>query len=458
MGTVRVGLISTMSEDETWPQAFVDEFTKKHHKAEKGLKSLGFEVITASAQLGRKFQQMVEQAKIVRERDVHVLVLFIPDWTYSSHSAAAGLNAGVPVLVWADDSPGHSGIVGAGIVRGALDEVGVMNTLVHGSIEDKETLKKIERWCRGVGAATMLRNTRIGVGGSRSMGMYTAHVDPSEIMKKFGIDIDGWEQVELIRRAGELPDSEAEEMKKWMHATFGKIEVSDEVLTAQVKLYLALTELVEEKKYDAVCVKCLPDLPACYTTFCVAISILNDLSDHRGKKRSTVCGCESDINGTITMQILKNLNGGPAIFTDVQKFYKDKNEVGLMNCGSSPTDFAPGKKDVYWVKEGLKEFDWKMGAACPQYITKEGRVTLARLGRIDGEYIMLITGGRAVSYPREKLEDLNPQHPQSYIKLDCTIDTFIENLRCNHIHFIHGDFCEEMKIACKVLGIRAIVI
>lgn len=458
MSTVRVGLISTMAEDETWPQTFVDEFTKKHKRAEERLRGLGFEVITASSQLGRKFSQMIEQAKIVREKDVHVLVLFVPDWTYSSHSAAAGLNAGVPVLVWADDSPGHSGIVGAGIVRGALDEVGVMNTLVHGSIENEETLKKIERWCRGVGAATMLRNTRIGVGGSRSMGMYTAHVDPSEIMKKFGTDIDGWEQVELIRRAGELPDSETEEMKRWMHESFGKIEVSDEVLTAQVKLYLALTELVEEKKYDAVCVKCLPELPACYTTFCVAISILNDLSDHRGKKRSTVCGCESDINGTITMQILKNLSGGPAMFTDVQKFYKDKNEVGLMNCGSSATDFAPDKKDVYWVTEGLKEFDWKMGAACPQYITKEGRVTLARLGRIDGEYIMLITGGSAVSYPRDKLADLNPQHPQSYIKLDCTIDLFIENLRSNHIHIVHGDFCEEMKIACKVLGIRAIMV
>ena len=133
------------------------------------------------------------------------------------------------------------------------------------------------------------------------------------------------------------------------------------------------------------------------------------------------------------MQILKNLNGGPTIFTDVQRFYKDKNEVGLMNCGSSATDFAPHKKDVYWVSEGLKEFDWKMGAACPQYITKEGRVTLAHVGRIDGEYIMLITGGTAVSYSRDKLKDLNPQHSQSYITLDCLIDTFIENLSCNHV-------------------------
>lgn len=453
---VKVGLITTMSEDKTWPQKFIKEFTQKHREVEKSIKGLGFELIIASTCLGRDFSKMIEQAKTLREKEVDVLVIFIPGWTYSSSSVAAALNIGVPVLIWADDSPRQNGIVGAGIVRGALDEVGVINTLVHGNLNDKIALQKVERWCRGVAVATKLRNSRIGVGGSRSMGMYTAHVDPSEIMKKFGIDIDGWEQVELLRRAKDIPDAEAERMKAWMYEMFGKVEVCDNVLLAQIKLYLALYELIKEKRYDAVCVKCLPELPACYTTLCLAHAVLNDLSDHRGPKESIVCGCEADINGTLTMQILKNLSGGPTMFTDVQRFYKDKNEVGLMNCGSSATDFAKSKKDVHWTKEGLMEFTWKMGAACPQYITREGRVTLARLGRIDGEYVMLIVGGESVAYPRKKLNDLNPQHPQSYVRLDYSIDSFIENLRSNHIHFTFGDYCEELKIACNVLDIRPI--
>jgi L-fucose isomerase len=319
-------------------------------------------------------------------------------------------------------------------------------------------LKKLAIWCRGIAAATQLRNKKIGIGGSRCMGMYTAHVDPSEIMKKFGTDIDGWEQVELFRRAEAISEAETQKMFAWVCREFGKIEAKEEVLRAQIKMYLALLELIEEKGYDAIAVKCLPELPACFTTFCLPIAILNDRSDHRGLKESIVCGCESDINGTLTMQLLKPLNGGPVMFTDVLKIYREKNEIGLANCGSSATDFAPSKKDVYWVKEGLLEFDWKIGGTCPQYVTRAGRVTMARLSRIDGEYVLLITGGEALAYPREKLKEINPQHPQSYVKLDCPIETFLENLRCNHIHFVFGDFYEELQIACWVLGIRPIVV
>jgi L-fucose isomerase len=303
-----------------------------------------------------------------------------------------------------------------------------------------------------------MRNTKIGVGGSRCMGMYTAHVDPSELMRRFGVDIDGWEQVDVLRRAESAPAVEVQAMLAWVRKEFGRIEAKAEVLEAQVRMYLALRELIEEKQYDAVCVKCLPELPACHTTFCLPIAILNDRSDHRGPKESVVCGCEADVNGTLTMQLMKTLNGGPVMFTDVLKLHYDQNEIGMANCGSSATDFAKSKKDVYWVKEGLLEFQWKLGACLPQYITREGRVTLARLSRIAGEYVLLITGGQTVEYPREKLKEINPQHPQSYVRLDPSLATFVDNLRCNHIHFVFGDFVEELKTACWALDIRPIVL
>lgn len=458
MSNIRVGLITVMSEDTTWPQSFIEKFTQNHHDAEAALQGLGFEVVIASTELGRTFRQMIDQAKTLHNQGIDVLVLYVPDWSYASNAVVGGLNAHVPVIVWADDTPGQNGIVGASIIRGGLDDVGVKTKLIHGKTDDPNTLKKLATWCRGIAAATQLRNKKIGIGGSRCMGMYTTHVDPSFLMRKFGVDIDGWEQVELFRRAEAISEDETQKMFDWVQREFGKIEAKEEVLRAQIKMYLALLELIEEKGYDAIAVKCLPELPGCYTTFCLPIAILNDRSDYRGSKESIVCGCESDVNGTLTMQLMKPLNGGPVMFTDVLKIYRDNNEIGLANCGSSATDFAASKKDVYWVKEGLLEFDWKMGGTCPQYITRAGRVTMARLSRINGKYVLLITGGEAIEYPREKLKEINPQHPQSYVKLDCPLETFIENLRCNHIHFVFGDFYEELQLACWVLDIQPIVL
>lgn len=455
MSNIRVGLITVMSEDDTWPDRFIKKFQQNHSEARAALEKLGFKIITTD-ELGRTFRQMVSQVTQLRAQGIDVLVLYVPDWSYTNNAVVGSLNADVPVIVWSDAHPDQNGIVGAAIIRGGLDEVGIKSKLVHGLPDDQRTLKKLETYCRGIAAATRLRNTKIGVGGGRSMGMYTAHVDPSELMKRFGCDIDYWEQVDLLRRAEAIPAEQAELMLGWLKREFGRIEAKEEVLLAQIRMYLALLELIEEKSYDAVCVKCLPELPACFTTFCLPIAILNDRSDHRGDKESIVCGCEADVNGTLTMQIMKSLNGGPVMFTDVLKLDYDKNEIGMANCGSSATDFAPSKKDVYWVKEGLLEFDWPMGGTCPQYITRAGRVTMARLSRIDGEYVMLITSGETVEYPREKLKEINPQHPQSYVCMDCDLDEFLDNLRCNHIHFVFGDYVEEMKIACWVLGIQPI--
>ncbi len=110
------------------------------------------------------------------------------------------------------------------------------------------------------------------------------------------------------------------------------------------------------------------------------------------------------------------------------------------------------------VKEGLLEFDWKVGGSLPQYVTRAGRITIARLSRVDGEYVMLIGGGQIIEYPREKLSEINPQHPQSYVWMDCTLDTFLENLRCNHVHFVFGNYLEELSVACWAPGIRPIVL
>ena len=130
--------------------------------------------------------------------------------------------------------------------------------------------------------------------------------------------------------------------------------------------------------------------------------------------------------------------------------------ITLCNCGSQPTDFAPCRKDVWWVTEGLQEFDWRMGGACPQYVAKPGKVTLARLGRINGEYIMLVADGAAVTRDRESLRDVNYQQPQAFVELGCTIEDFVGELRSNHIHTIYGDYVEHLKHVCRVLDITVI--
>lgn len=453
----RVGLIVTMSLDTTWPDSIVNRVKSYLPKAREVLKKLGFSVYDCG-EVARTGLEMSEQGEKLRREGIHVLIVYVGTWTYSNTSVMASIKANVPVIVWANSNIETFGIVGGSIVRGALDEVGIKSYLVYGDFEDERVLGELKTLCSGIAGATKLRGTVYGEGGSRCMGMYTARIDPSEWMARFGIDVDGFEQVDIIERSKKYSDQEAKEFLSWMKKEFGGIEVKDEVMFAQIKLYFALRELIKEKNYDFISVKCLPEMPSCYTTFCVAHALLNDTSnDGFGENCSFVTACEADSNGALTMQILNNITGETTMFTDVLYYDYEDNMIRMCNCGSQPTDFAKSRKDVTWVTEGLREFNWKIGGACPRYVGKPGKVTMARLSRVNRKYVMLIVTGEALEMPLEKINETNSQQPHVFVRLDCSQENFINTLRSNHIHVVYGNCKEELITTCEVLDIKAIL-
>jgi len=43
--------------------------------------------------------------------------------------------------------------------------------------------------------------------------------------------------------------------------------------------------------------------------------------------------------------------------------------------------------------------------------------------------------------------------PHVFCRLDTSIDKFIDKFPCNHIHAVYGDYVEELKMVCEILGI-----
>lgn len=453
----KVGLVVTMSLDKTWPDSIVNRVKSYLPSAREALKKIGLEVYDCG-EIARDPQEMIEQGEKLRREGIHALVIYVGTWTYSNTSVMAAVKANIPVVVWANSSIETFGIVGGAIVKGALDEVGIKSYLVYGDFNDKRVLNELKVLINGIAGATKLRGMVYGEGGSRCMGMYTARIDASEWMSKFGIDVDGFDQIDVVERSKKYSDEQAKEFISWMKGEFGGVEPKDEIMIAQVKLYMALREIIKEKNYDFIAVKCLPDMPVCYTTFCVAHALLNDTSnDGFDERASFVSACEADANGALTMQILNNITGGTTMFTDVLYYDYYDNIVRMCNCGSQPTDFAKSRKDVTWVTEGLREFNWKIGGACPRYVGAPGKVTVARLSRVSGEYVMLITTGEAVETSLEKIKETNSQQPHIFVKLDCTQENFIKSLRANHVHVVKGDIKKELIVTCEVLGIKQVI-
>jgi len=457
----KIGLISTVSPEFGSALGGKDMADAKVllRKARQVLESLGAEVVDPGEPTSER-PQAARHGHLLRQQGAQVLVIYIGHWTHAHTVLAVVTAAQVPVVVWSDLRPGGTNLTGVGAVHGTLDQVGILNSLVMGGFDDPATVVELGVRCRAASAMERLRGQMLGLMGQRSMGMVTSTIDPSEWHCRFGLDVDDWDMLETVELARAISDDDprVERYVDWVYKTFGDVAVNRETILASIKLYLVSKEIVETRGYDFAAVKCLPYMPSIYTTFCFAVAMLNDDSDADGPKERTVCACESDANGALTMQIMKNLNDGPVNFGDMFEVNPETRIAVIANCGSQSTQLALSRKDVNWVPNEMVQFDWMIKGMCPQYTGKPGRVTIARLSCVKGEYVMMITGGEALEKGPPGIAELAPFCPRTYVKLDCDVSDLLQNLRSNHVSTIYGDYVRDLIEVCRLANIKPIVL
>jgi L-fucose/D-arabinose isomerase len=455
---MKVGLLSTISPEKTWPKETLTEIHSWLVAGRDMLVKAGMDVLDIDA-ITQSHQQGAQHARELSYRGAEVLVVFIGRWSYSSTIVAIALESHLPVILWAPYRDDTGGIIGASIARGALAEVGIDAPLVHGNVDEPETSRRLVQLCKVRSAAARMRHLTYGVCGGRSLGMYTGAIDPNAWRTQFGIEVDAFDQAGLVTEAQRIPAERVKPYLPWIKSSFGKIRVSDEVLEGQVRLYLAVKDIIEFRGYDFVSLRCLPEMPTAYTTFCLAHALLNDSSDAEGPKPRIISACEADGNGALTMMMLGLLTDGPVGMGDVWHVDRNTDVLRLSNCGSQPTDMAKSRKEINLVPHQFTEFEWKIGACCPQGIAKPGKVTVARLGRVAGKYQCLITTGDALDVPLEQVaKTFWGFSPHIFIHLDAGYSAFMNELRCNHMHVAYGDHKEAMVELCRMFDVKPILI
>ena len=106
----------------------------------------------------------------------------------------------------------------------------------------------------------------------------------------------------------------------------------------------------------------------------------------------------------------------------------------------------------------MHEHHWKYGGTCPQYVSRSGLATAARLGRKNGRYRMLIMPVDVVKQPRERLRESTWERPHTYFRLRCSKEDFFNNVRSNHIHLAYGDHVRCLEEVCNILDIDPLIL
>lgn len=410
-------------------------------------------------------------------------------WSFPDLTAqVANLIPEVPILQVGNILPSHPGWVAFFASAGTLDEIGQPFGRVLGDIRKPDVQKQVERFlhlhdpdqrARGERAAATLHGLRYGEFDGPSMGMYTGHIDPSQWMEQFGVQVYHRGQLHLWQMAQKIAKDRVEVGLQWLEKHCAAIHWDgnkltpglDGTLARQVRMYLAMKDFCKQEGIDFCGLSGQLDMTE-WPDLCIADvqeALLNDIADwEQAEKPPLICATECDSNGALTMQLMHHLTGTPALFADLRHYHQKEDLYDLVNSGQHAPWFAKRSKDFRrnWRQCHIRpasEFYFRGGGGSVQfYAAPAPKVTFGRIVRRHGRFVMHIFTGSFVKMPHARQERLAGQTtyewPHAFARFDMPLATLRDNYSSNHIHAVIGDHVAALVAAGEFLGIESVVL
>lgn len=430
--------------------AIVDRSRKALAKA--GLKLVRHEVVVST-----KEEAIAALGRMKDDRRVDAVVLFSGTWVWAAHLVGAIRDyaaTGKAVLLWTH--PGSQGWrpVGGLVMHGGLLEVGIPHKFVYGAAEDADAIAKIVSYARAAHLKNWLNLATLGTFGGRGMGQTCGAADPSQWMRVFGIDIDSRDTSELIRTAESIRPQQVKALAPRLKKLFGKAPEPTVANERSIRLYLAIKKLVEREKFDFYTIQSFPGLGDDYSATCFAQSMM--LEDGYGT--STL----GDFNTALTVLLLTKLSKERVYYGDLQHIDTKNNEIKIIGDGACPPSLAGKLGPAGFAEHGIPT-EGEAGGLSVRLICKVGEGVLARLGRVNGEFQMVITRGTVFEPPASQIERRLhecgiPFWPHGFVTAHCDIQKLLEHWTNEYACLGYGiDLLPALVDFCDLCGIKAIL-
>jgi L-fucose isomerase-like protein len=437
-------------------QPFIDDAIVA--RARKALMSAGLDLVVEDLVIATKQEAQACFAKFKKMDDLDALVLFSGTWVWAAHLVSALRDfsfAGKGLLVWTN--PGSQGWrpVGGLVMHGGLKEVGIRHRFVYGGYDDPQTIERILAYCRASHEVNRLNMSTAGVFGGRGMGQTCGVADPSQWMKVFGVDIDSRDTTLLLEAAKAITKDELVGARKAIQPLFSVPIPEGEMADRSLRIYLAIKKIIAQEKWDFYTIQSFPGLGDDYSATCLAQSLM--LDERVGT--STL----SDFNTLMTVKLLTDLSAEPVYYGDLQHIDKSNNEIKIIGDGACPPSLAGKLGPARFAVHGIPT-EGEAGGISVDLVCKPGEGVLARLGRTDGGFEMVLTRCTvfeplAKQLEQRRLECGIPRWPHAFVTAHCDIERLLESWNNEYAVLGYGAHLYEDLVAfCELTGIRLIAL
>ena len=431
---------------------FIDSRIIENQK--KALVSRNVELVEWGTILATKAEAREAMAAMKKDDSIDALILCSGTWIWAGYMIAAIRDfsmTGKPIIIWTHSGSQGWRPVGGLVMHAALLEVGIPHKFVYAAADETAEVDGIADYCRAGRVKNSLNQSTIGVFGGRGMGQTCGVADPSQWMRVFGVDIDSRDTTELIDTARAITDDEITSVLPRIEKLFGTKPPDDATARRSIALYLALKKIIAKNGFDFYTIQSFPGLGDNYGATCFAQSLMLD----DGVPTSTL----SDFNTALSVYILMKLSGAPVYYGDLQHIDKAANEIKIIGDGACPPSMADPRDPAGFAGHGIPT-EGSAGGLSVKLTCKPGPAVLARLGRTNGEFVMVLARGNVfVPDDLEKRKDECgiPFWPHAFIKVEGDINRLVENYSSEYGVLGYGEeVYGGVKAFCEITGIKLI--
>ncbi len=453
-----------------WEKVFKRITEPRHKKAIDNLKKLNVEVLYKE-EVSRTREQITEAVDDLKRQGAEIFVAHTPCWTSPNLVVYGVQRMKLPTIVLGNRDAATHGNVGFFGSSGALGQIGYPHKRLRVDYDSEDLPAKILPYIRAAQVKSRLNGSVFGYFGGRSIGIDTAQFDPMQWRKKFGVDAEHIDQLEIVRRAEEIDKSRIKKMREWIEGSVKEVQYNEDRLTKdgfdfQIACYLATKDIIKENNLEFTAIKCMTELSHHYAPQCMTASLLpSDYDGEDGQKEGIVMACEADADAALTQQILKIISDGkPTYFADVSHIDDARSTIYCVNCGAMCAWYgARSSKPAENMKAITIKQSVRPGVGGITYFTAApGPMQLARLYRKDGKYYMAIIPSEAVEPSQQQIDEFvearGPhQLPTLFAKVGFDIDYFVDEYGSNHISGVDGNYVDELIEVCRMLDIEPVL-
>ncbi|TDQ41217.1 sulfoquinovose isomerase [Aureibacillus halotolerans] len=350
-----------------------------------------------------------------------------------------------PFVVWSVREPSVGGRLRLNSLTGGNSTSHVLHNherpfrFVLGNPDEPELQNLLGRQLTVLRLRHKLQNSTIGVVGDHPPGFYFSEAKEEHLHQAFGMTLKNFDIQDAFDKCVDVPEEEWRPAVEHAERSVVGLDRDDHAVKRFAQFYTYMNKKVQDQQIAALAMRCWPDFfEQLQAAPCSTLSHFTD--------QGIVASCESDIHGSVSMYILRELTGTAPYLGDLVHVHPERNSTVFWHCGAGAYSLASPKTGA---TVGVHP-NRKLGFAL-DFGLKSGIVTIFRVSYTRNGYRLLVMKGKA-------LEDgITFQGTSVEVGFSSEVEGLVSSLMAEgyepHYAIVYGDVTEELTELGEQLGI-----